>query len=150
MKKVFLAMAALFQLSTAFAQDKSGLLTHYYEVKDALVSGNSNAAATAATALITAAGNSTDKAVQASKDKLVADAQQIASGKDLAQQREQFKQLSADMYTLAKTTKLSEQPVYQQYCPMKKASWLSSSNAIKNPYFGSQMLTCGKVADTIQ
>ncbi|MFB6454746.1 DUF3347 domain-containing protein [Chitinophaga sp. Hz27] len=150
MKKVFIAIAALFQLSTAFAQDKSGLLNHYYEVKDALVSGNSSAASTAASAMIASANSSTDKAVQAAKDKLIADAQQIATGKDLAQQREQFKQLSTDMYTLAKTTKLSEQPVYQQYCPMKKAAWLSSSNAIKNPYFGSQMLTCGKVSDTIQ
>jgi hypothetical protein len=33
---------------------------------------------------------------------------------------------------------------------MKKASWLSSEAAIKNPYFGSAMLTCGKVTATLK
>jgi len=32
---------------------------------------------------------------------------------------------------------------------MKKAVWLSNEKAIKNPYYGSQMLTCGKVVETI-
>jgi hypothetical protein len=33
---------------------------------------------------------------------------------------------------------------------MKKAYWLSPDKAIKNPYYGSAMLTCGKVTETIQ
>jgi hypothetical protein len=53
------------------------------------------------------------------------------------------------MTVLAKAVKLSSEPVYQVYCPMKKANWLSSSKEIKNPYFGSAMLTCGKVVETI-
>jgi Protein of unknown function (DUF3347). len=32
---------------------------------------------------------------------------------------------------------------------MKKANWLSSEKEIKNPYYGSTMLTCGSVVDTI-
>ncbi|SHL67269.1 Protein of unknown function [Chitinophaga jiangningensis] len=151
MKKVFLAMAVLFQLGSAYAQNKSGLLTQYFAVKDALVSGNSANASAAAAAFVKAAGEAAaDKSIEAAKAKLVADAQQIATTQDLAKQREQFKQLSADMYSLAKTTKLSDAPVYQQYCPMKKASWLSANKDIKNPYYGNQMLTCGKVADTIE
>ncbi|MAQ74933.1 MAG: hypothetical protein CL613_01215 [Aquimarina sp.] len=31
---------------------------------------------------------------------------------------------------------------------MKKAYWLSKEKDIKNPYYGSSMLTCGKVAET--
>ncbi|WP_291912226.1 DUF3347 domain-containing protein [Chitinophaga sp. CB10] len=151
MKKIFLAMAVLFQLGSAYAQNKSGLLTQYYAVKDALVKGNSATASAAATAFVKAAGEAAgDKAIEAAKAKLVADAEQIAATRDLAKQREQFKQLSADMYALAKSTKLSDEPVYQQYCPMKKAGWLSGSKDIKNPYYGNQMLTCGKVADTIE
>lgn len=38
--------------------------------------------------------------------------------------------------------------VYYQYCPMKKAYWLSMEKEIKNPYYGSSMLTCGKVIET--
>jgi hypothetical protein len=32
---------------------------------------------------------------------------------------------------------------------MKKANWLSNEKQVKNPYYGSAMLNCGKVVDTI-
>jgi hypothetical protein len=54
------------------------------------------------------------------------------------------------MYTLAKAAKLSPQPVYEQYCPMKNAYWLSSEASIKNPYYGNEMLSCGEVKDTLK
>lgn len=31
------------------------------------------------------------------------------------------------------------------YCPMKKADWLQTGDAVRNPFFGSQMLDCGTV-----
>ncbi len=40
-------------------------------------------------------------------------------------------------------------PPYEQYCPMynnnKGGVWLSSTEKILNPYFGSSMLRCGMV-----
>jgi hypothetical protein len=33
---------------------------------------------------------------------------------------------------------------------MKKMYWLSSEAAIKNPYYGKMMLTCGSVTETIK
>ncbi|MCW3118020.1 MAG: hypothetical protein JWM28_2102 [Chitinophagaceae bacterium] len=41
------------------------------------------------------------------------------------------------MHVLAKKAKLSPEPVYQQYCPMKKASWLSNNKTIQNLYYGN-------------
>jgi hypothetical protein len=32
----------------------------------------------------------------------------------------------------------------------KGANWLSKESAIKNPYYGSQMLSCGKTVETIK
>jgi hypothetical protein len=32
----------------------------------------------------------------------------------------------------------------------KGANWLSKENAIKNPYYGSSMLTCGKTVEIIE
>lgn len=32
----------------------------------------------------------------------------------------------------------------------KSANWLSKENPIKNPYYDSQMLTCGKTVETIK
>ena len=146
-------MATLF-VQSATAQDSTktqgqSLLNSYYAVKDALVSGNANAASLNAAAFVKTL-NLTDKEtvkeeVQAA---LIAEAEIIAQSKDIKTQREKFISLSDKMVSLAKTVKLSPDPVYQQYCPMKKASWLSSNKAIKNPYYGSAMLTCGSVTQT--
>jgi hypothetical protein len=47
-----------------------------------------------------------------------------------------------------------ETPTYYQFCPMAKdgkgANWLSKENAVKNPYYGTMMLSCGKVIETIK
>ena len=44
--------------------------------------------------------------------------------------------------------KLNE-PVYLEFCPMafdnKGAFWISDKKAIRNPYFGEKMMTCGEV-----
>jgi hypothetical protein len=29
------------------------------------------------------------------------------------------------------------------YCPMAKRSWIQKEDAIRNPYYGKSMLTCG-------
>ena len=30
-------------------------------------------------------------------------------------------------------------------CPMAKARWIQKGSAIKNPYYGNKMLTCGEI-----
>ena len=83
---------------------------------------------------------------------LKTDAQHIKETKDTEHQREHFMSLSKSMYELIKAAKPAE-TVYYQFCPMandgKGANWLSKESAIKNPYYGSQMLTCGKTVETI-
>lgn len=77
----------------------------------------------------------------------------IASTKDAAKQRSNFMSLSKNIYALMKVSKY-EEPVYYQFCPManngKGANWLSKDIAIKNPYYGSMMMTCGKTVETIK
>ncbi len=94
--------------------------------------------------------NSAETINKSDKEALLKDANKIAASKDLKKQREYFSAFSTNMYTLGKTVKLNSEPVYYQYCPMKKAYWLSADKAIKNPYYGGAMLTCGMVTDTIQ
>lgn len=154
MKKIFfiVALTATVLTQNSIAQDsaQSPLLTSYYSIKDAMISGKADAVSSKAEAFMQAAGNTGDKSLPAeSRGALLKDAGQIAKSKDIKQQRELFATFSANMLALAKVVKLSKDPVYQQYCPMKKASWLSSSRAIKNPYFGNAMLTCGKVTETL-
>ena len=80
------------------------------------------------------------------------DAEHIAETKDASHQRDHFMSLSKKMYALMKVSK-QETQTYYQFCPMandgKGANWLSKENAVKNPYYGNQMLTCGKVVETL-
>jgi hypothetical protein len=80
---------------------------------------------------------------------LVKPAESISATKDIKIQREAFAKLSSNMYDFVKTQKPGA-TIYYAYCPMKKSYWLSSEKAIKNPYYGNRMLTCGNVSETIE
>lgn len=136
----------------------SPILNSYYGVKDALVAGDAKAAAAKAADMQKAVEGVDMKslpmkdhmAYMSLKDKLSFDARHISESSDIAHQREHFAALSANMSAFAKQAHLSAEPVYQEYCPMKKSYWLSSDSSIRNPYYGSSMLTCGKVTGTLK
>lgn len=135
----------------------ANVLNLYYDVKDALVASDAAVASKKAAALLSAIKGvdatqltaDESKAFTPLQEKLSFDARHISEVQDISHQREHFASLSLNMYELAKTTKMSATPVYEDYCPMQKAYWLSKEKDIKNPYYGSQMLTCGKVQNTI-
>jgi copper chaperone CopZ len=133
----------------------------YFAVKDALVKTDGIAASTKAKELQTALEavkmetlSSTEHTIwmKVQKD-LAFDAEHINETKDASHQRDHFTTLSKNMYELMKVAK-QETPVFYQHCPMyndgKGADWLSKENTIKNPYYGSQMLSCGKTVETIK
>ena len=78
------------------------------------------------------------------------DATAISDARSIAAQRETFSNLSYNMIALTKEFKLSDKPVFVQYCPMADASWLSNEKQIVNPYYGSSMLSCGSVKSEIK
>lgn len=84
---------------------------------------------------------------------LMAGAKNISETQDIKKQRMLFMSLSKNMHDLIKVAKY-ETPVFYQFCPMandgKGANWLSKEDTIKNPYYGSQMLSCGKTVETIK
>lgn len=133
----------------------------YFALKDALVKTDGNTASTKAKDLETAIN-----AVKMDKlpmnvhtvwmkvlNDLKEDAEHINGTKDISHQRDHFMSLSKNMYELIKVAKPAE-TVYYQFCPMandgKGANWLSKESGVKNPYYGSQMLTCGKTVETIK
>jgi copper chaperone CopZ len=133
----------------------------YFELKDALVKSDADLASEKASGLVTAINGvdmsklSEDEhtALMGAMKDLKTAAGDIAETTDLADQRDYFMALSGKMYALQKSAK-QDTPVYYQHCPMandgKGAHWLSKENAIKNPYYGSAMLTCGKTVETIE
>ena len=76
---------------------------------------------------------------------------EISKSDKIDTQRIKFNELSQDFYQLAKVAHL-EYEIYFQHCPMfnNGADWLSKESPIKNPFYGSQMLTCGKTTETIK
>lgn len=133
----------------------------YFALKDALVKTDGKVASSKARDLETAID-----AVKMDKlpvsvhtvwmkvlNDLKRDAEHINETQDIAHQRDHFMSLSKNMYELIKTAKPAE-TVYYQFCPManngKGANWLSKESGVKNPYYGSQMLTCGKTVETIK
>ena len=145
----------LFSIKT-YSQDStqqkqlSQLLTQYYAIKDALVDGNATNASSSADQFIKVANSIDYKLIsEGNINTLLKDATSISESKDIKKQREIFVNFSNNMIALAKSVKLTAEPVYQAYCPMKKANWLSNEKTIKNPYYGNAMLSCGKVVETI-
>jgi hypothetical protein len=155
MKTVLLiaAFSATICSHKSFGQENKlpQLLSHYYALKDALVAGNSNMASESAGKFIKTANAIDYKTISESNiAALLKDATPLSETTDINIQRTLFVNLSSNMAALAKAVKLTQDPVYEAYCPMKKASWLSPEKAIKNPYYGSAMLTCGKIVDILQ
>ena len=77
----------------------------------------------------------------------------ISASKELKVQRNEFYPLSQNVYDLYLKIGLKNYSLYKQYCPMafndKGAFWLSKSEEILNPYFGSTMLHCGEIQQKI-
>lgn len=136
------------------------VLNSYFRLEEALVKSDSGQAALLAGTLqktiktidmstLTAGEHKTWMQVAG---KLSDDVSGIANTSDLKKQRALFSSLSENLYTLATTADLSK-TIYYNNCPMfndgKGANWLSSEKVIRNPYYGNQMLSCGKVIETI-
>lgn len=134
---------------------------NYFNVKNALVKTDGNTASTKAASLL-AAINAV-KMDKLPKDEHIVwmkvlktikeDTANIANTKDAKKQRDYFDTLSLNIYALIKVSN-QETPTYYQFCPManngKGANWLSKESTIKNPYYGSMMLSCGKTVETIK
>ncbi len=80
-------------------------------------------------------------------------AKEVAQSEDIEVQRENLVDITAGVYEMLKTFSANENEVYYAYCPMAFDNtggyWLSDKKEIRNPYFGSKMLKCGSVKETI-
>lgn len=124
------------------------IYTGYITLKDALVSTKFEEATKAAAALKANLAN--QKGCESTA--LIAD--KIATAKDIAAQRKDFTALSTDLIALFKHADLEAGTIYVQHCPMANkgdgGDWLSSEQKIQNPYYGDEMMECGRVAEEIK
>lgn len=139
-------------------QNKSAsdaIIVNYLELKNALVADNTEAAASSGTKIVSALEafdvKNYSKEEQKELNEIIEDAKEHAehiAESAMDHQREHFEILSKDVVDLLAITGTNK-TLYQDFCPMfndgKGAIWLSEFKEIKNPYYGSKMLTCGTV-----
>lgn len=158
--RYFILMLALLPFYQAKAQTGNialnPILQAYYGVEKALVNDNSKMANTQAgqlTNIIKGVNPANFDAEQKKawtnyNIKLSYNSRYISESKNIEEQRNYFASLSDALYSLLKTFK-THPTIYRQYCPMKKQYWLNPTTTIQNPYYGKEMLDCGKVTETI-
>lgn len=145
MKNLIVTCAIFLAGYFAISQNTNDLLYKYINIKNALVNSDAKEASTAIDVFY--------KAIQSEenfkqKNYLLKSTEKLNKAENIEKQRTAFNDVSTIMWKLVKESDKIDQSVYYQYCPMKKAYWLSFEKDIRNPYYGSSMLTCGKVAET--
>jgi hypothetical protein len=136
------------------------IVSSYLTLKNALVKDDSNGAAKAGNALYAVFEKVNSNTILNAKlknkynDIAVNAKNQVKhigenAGK-IARQRKYFALLSKEVHDLIKTFG-TDQKLYQDYCPMynqgKDGYWISETKDVKNPYYGSEMLSCGRMVE---
>lgn len=137
------------------------VLDEYYSLKSALVETDPQKAKSAGEKLAGLLENFDTSSLQAeilSSYKSISGnihqhAENIAQAEEIEVQRKNFSDITAGVYEMVKTYNVNDEEVYYAYCPMafdnNGGYWLSAEKEIKNPYFGSKMMKCGSVRETI-
>lgn len=116
------------------------LLDHYMAIKNALVQSDLDAAKNGAKKMKTI--NSQEEILEI----LTA----ITTANDLKETRLYFSKLTSVIGESLPQEKTSG-TLYKQFCPMAFNNtggyWFSTEEEIRNPYYGDQMLTCGRVVE---
>jgi len=120
----------------------------YIDLKNALVQSNRVLAQQEATALYNTLNVLTEHKETATL------AQKISNEQTLEGQRKTFTALSANLIAMFKKADIADGIIYVQHCPMANkgdgGDWLALEKEIKNPYYGDEMLNCGRVLEEIK
>jgi hypothetical protein len=151
-----------FRVDAAFQKQIADLFASYIKLKEAFVSSNPSSVQTETLAISEIlkqvnmnllSGTSHNEWVNfhaAIQNSLRA----IESSADIETQRRAFSTLSESMYKTIRAFGLGGKEAFYEFCPMAfdnvGAYWLSDEEEIRNPYFGSAMLTCGSVEEKLK
>ena len=134
-----------------------GILNTYFDLKNELVAANSKNVIEIVSKLTKELElikfDTVDDDLRLNLEEALKSLTDIKKDKSLEGSRLLFKNLSKNFIFLSSQINGYEKPIYVQHCPMADnnsgADWLSLEKAIKNPYFGDKMLTCGSVVRII-
>jgi hypothetical protein len=148
-KSPFITILFAFLISaSAFAQGNSDrIIFHYLKLSAALSKSDLKQSKLQAEKLVKQSLESPFKGLHASSELLK------KSG-NLEQIRQAFSPFSDTLAVLISTGKIAPaESLFLVHCPMafqdRGADWISDKPKVINPYFGDEMLHCGKVKSTI-
>ena len=149
------------ELGAEYKTRMNKVLNNYFNIKDALVVGDSLTARDESILMVLEVEEiaytlvpEEDKFRWLKKsDAILLDAKSITQAKTLADQRKAFDPLSKTIYDVVTEIGVDSMVVYKQYCPMAfdnvGAAWLSREAEVLNPYFGDVMLRCGVIEEVV-
>lgn len=145
-------------VNTGISSFMKSVVQNYLTIKNNLVKGDEDAAATASSQLKNEMEKLDKSSFTAAQRKvydnvevnLKNEADSISRNK-IDGQREHFFVMSKDVYSLVKAFGANI-PLYSDNCPMyhNGAMWLSEVTEIKNPYLGTKMMDCGSAEEKFQ
>lgn len=143
----------------ATAASLQAVFDAYFKLKDALVASDAAAAKEHAEELDGAMHSVDDKSIPENvrmvwpqvMSAAMPHLHPLSETSDLGKQRDLFAKLTPAMVQLAKAAP-KEVAIYLDHCPMYNggSDWLSKDKEIKNPFYGSMMLGCGSLQETIE
>ena len=151
MKLHLILLTAALSWGSLFSQKEGArqVIAGYLDLKVALVKGDVLLAREKAGALESTLQAGDGLAGDAKDPGILEEVRRIASAKKVEELRMLLGRLSEKLWASRYVDRdNSGITLHYFYCPMKKAYWISDTTAIKNPFYGQQMLACGKFEDT--
>ena len=132
-----LAVALMALAVPASAAVADGLAAPYLHIQVALANDSTEGVTDAARAIAAEAAGMGEQAAT-----IAATAEALAETTDLQSARDAFGPLSDALITYGRDVGFGE--LRLAYCPMVDKEWLQATSEIRNPFYGSMMLTCGE------
>ncbi|MEC7756132.1 MAG: DUF3347 domain-containing protein [Bacteroidota bacterium] len=146
MKTLAIMLLAALSWGSLLAQTTSEVFGQYVGLKNSLVDGDAKKSSVSASALLKSFETMTVVDDQKSRvSTIMVSLGKIKEEKKLEAQRAEFAKLSESFWQYLQGDQSFKEAHYYIYCPMKKWYWVSESSTIRNPFYGKQMLSCGKV-----
>ena len=138
MLRIAVLAAALVALAVpASAAVADGLAVPYLHIQVALANDSTDGVAEAARTIAAEAAEMGEQA-----GAIGAAAEALAEATDLRSARDAFGPLSDALIVYAREVGFGE--LRLAYCPMVDKEWVQATSEIRNPFYGSMMLTCGE------
>jgi hypothetical protein len=142
---------SVFAGSEKFDEKMQPVLAEYFKITENLASDKTDGVADSAKKIESLSGNLSASFVTGehashynSISKNIAEgAKKMALAKEIVSMRTALVDLSKPMVMWASLSKPSGINVV--YCSMNPGSWLQKGSKIRNPYYGSKMLSCGQI-----